>query len=216
MIIDLVSTHSDTFGSQEQTDYRMNSYHPLVAFDGLTGDFLKVKLRSRKQYFSNGVNTFLKPLLEHYYQAIPTTAILVRGDSGFATPEIYELCEASGYDYVIRLKSNRNLTRLSEELVYYNDNHPWDEKETYYHSVSYQARFWTIPRRVCIRSPREAGELLFNHTFIIISFSENIILKRGFEMSMSEVLWNIPSKKPKTASILTRRIVHGSSRITRV
>ena len=220
MIIDLDSTHSDTFGSQEQTDYnahyRTNGYHPLVAFNGLTGNFLKAKLRSGNQYTSNGVKTFLKPLLDHYHQAIPTTDILVRGDSGFATPEIYELCEASGCDYVIRLKSNRNLTRLAEELVYYDDNHPWDEKETYYHSVSYQAGSWTIPRRVCIRSPQEAGELLFNHTFIIISFSENIILKRGFEMSMSEVLWNIPSKKPKTASILTRRIVHGSSRITRV
>ena len=169
MIIDLVSTHSDTFGSQEQTDYRMNSYHPLVAFlvafDGLTGDFLKVKLRSRKQYFSNGVNTFLKPLLEHYYQAIPTTAILVRGDSGFATPEIYELCEASGCDYVIRLKSNRNLTRLSEELVYYNDNHPWDEKETYYHSVSYQARFWTI-----------LVEYVFDHLEKLESYSLTILL----------------------------------------
>ena len=42
MIIDLDSTHSDTFGNQEQTDYNAhygtNGYHPLVAFDGLNGD----------------------------------------------------------------------------------------------------------------------------------------------------------------------------------
>ncbi|MDN6294683.1 MAG: IS1380 family transposase [Alkalibacterium sp.] len=185
MIVDLDSTHSDTFGSQEQTDYNAhygtNGYHPLVAFDGLTGDFLKAKLRSGNQYTSNGVKAFLKPLLDHYHQAIPTTDILVRGDSGFATPEIYELCEAFGNDYVIRLKSNRNLTHLAEELVYYDDNHPWDEKETYYHSVSYQARSWAKSRRVCIRSTREAGELLFNHAFIITSFSENIVPKRVFE-----------------------------------
>ncbi|MFL2129826.1 transposase, partial [Ruoffia sp. FAM 26255] len=59
MIVDLDSTHSDTFGSQGQTDYNAhygtNGYHPLVAFDGLTGDFLKAKLRSGNQYTSNGV-----------------------------------------------------------------------------------------------------------------------------------------------------------------
>lgn len=45
MIFDLDSTHSDTYGKQERTDYnahyQTNGYHPLVAFDGLTGDFLK-------------------------------------------------------------------------------------------------------------------------------------------------------------------------------
>ncbi|GMR69397.1 hypothetical protein NUITMVRA1_00730 [Aerococcus viridans] len=94
MIIDLDSNHSDTFGNQEQTAYNAhygtNGYHPLVAFDGITGDFLKAKLRSGNQYTSKGVKEFLKPLLEHYNQAIPTTDILVRGDSGFATPDIYD------------------------------------------------------------------------------------------------------------------------------
>ena len=185
MIIDLDSTHSDTFGRQEQTDYNAHygthGYHPIVAFDGLTGDFLKAKLRPGNQYTSTGVKAFLEPLLEHYNQVVPTTDILVRGDSGFATPDIYELCEAYDNEYVIRLKSNRNLTRLAEELVFYDDNHPWDEKEIYYHSVPYQAASWTRPRRVCIRSTREAGELLFSHVFIITSFSKNISPKRVFE-----------------------------------
>src|SRR5699024_4628233 len=120
MIIDLDSTHSDTFGHQEQTDYnahyQTNGYHPLVAFDGLTGDFLKAKLRSGNQYTSNGVKEFLKPLLEHYNQTIPTTDILVRGDSGFATPDVYELCEEYDAHFVVRLKHNNNLYRLAEEF----------------------------------------------------------------------------------------------------
>jgi len=40
MIIDLDSTHSDTFGNQEQkvynSHYRIKGYHLLVAFDDLT------------------------------------------------------------------------------------------------------------------------------------------------------------------------------------
>ena len=141
LIIDLDSTHSDTFGNQELSDYSAHygttGYHPIVAFDGLTGDFLKAKLRPGNQYTSNGVKEFLEPLLDHYSQAVPTTDILVRGDSGFATPDIYELCEKSNNQYVIRLKSNRNLARLAEEFLFYDDNHPWEEKEVYFHSVSY-------------------------------------------------------------------------------
>ena len=185
MIIDLDSTHSDTFGHQEQTAYNAhygtNGYHPLVAFDGLTGDFLKAKLRSGNQYTSNGVKEFLEPLLEHYNQSIPTTDILVRGDSGFATPDVYDLCDLYENQYVIRLKANRNLYRLAEEFVFYDNHHPWDEKEVYYHSVSYQAASWTKSRRVCIRSTREVGELLFKHSFIVTNFSENISAKRVFE-----------------------------------
>ena len=185
MIIDLDSTHSDTFGHQEQTAYNAhygtNGYHPLVAFDGITGDFLKAKLRSGNQYTSKGVKEFLKPLLEHYNQTIPTTDILVCGDSGFATPDVYDLCDLYENQYVIRLKANRNLYRLAEEFVFYDNHHPWDEKEVYYHSVSYQAASWFKPRRVCIRSTREVGELLFKHSFIVTNFSENISAKRVFE-----------------------------------
>lgn len=79
------------------------------------------------------------------------------------------------------MKSNRNLARLAEEFLFYDDNHPWEEKEVYFHSVSYQAASWSKPRRVCIRSTREAGEILFSHAFIVTSFSESISAKRIFE-----------------------------------
>lgn len=48
LFIDLDSTHSDTYGGQESSDYNAHygtmGYHPLVAFDGATGDFLKAKM----------------------------------------------------------------------------------------------------------------------------------------------------------------------------
>ena len=130
MIFDLDSTHSDTYGDQENTDYnahyRTNGYHPLVAFDGLTGDFLKAELRSGNVYTSNGVGTFMEPLFEHYNQVVPVSNILVRGDSGFATPELYDLCEAYDSFFVIRLKANRNLSKIAESFIQIDDNHPWD------------------------------------------------------------------------------------------
>jgi len=58
LLIDLDSAYSDIVGNQEDTDYNAryetNGYHPLVAFDGLTGDLLKAELRSGNVYISNG------------------------------------------------------------------------------------------------------------------------------------------------------------------
>ncbi len=70
LIFDLDSTHSDTYGEQESAAYNSHygtvGFHPLVAFDGITGDFLKAKLRPGNVYTSNGVVDFVKPLIQHY------------------------------------------------------------------------------------------------------------------------------------------------------
>lgn len=63
MIIDLYSTHSDTCVNQEETDYipyyQTTGYHSLVTFHGITGDFLKAKLRYSNHYTSNSIKEFL-------------------------------------------------------------------------------------------------------------------------------------------------------------
>ena len=62
MVLDLDSTYSDTYGNQEETafnrHYQTTGYHPLVAFDGLTKDFLKAELRSGNTYCSTGAADF--------------------------------------------------------------------------------------------------------------------------------------------------------------
>lgn len=178
LVLDLDSTHSDTYGNQEEAAYNghygTTGYHPLVAFDGLTGDFLKAELRPGNVYTSTGVQEFLEPLLEHYRDTLPCTDILVRGDSGFARPEVYAAFEARGSRYVIRLKANPNLMRLAEEFVRFGDAHPWQEREIHYHSVSYQAASWGRKRRVCLRSTREAGELVFRHEYVVTNLAESV------------------------------------------
>lgn len=46
-------------------------FHPLVAFDGATGDFLKAQLRPGNVYTSNGVVEFIRPLIKHYNEMFP-------------------------------------------------------------------------------------------------------------------------------------------------
>ncbi len=171
LIIDLDSTHADTHGDQEEkafnTHYGTVGFHPLVAFDGVTADFLKADLRPGNVYTSNGVVDFVKPLITHYNEEFPETTPFVRGDSGFAVPGLYELCEDESVYYVIRLKSNPNLQRLADEL--HPSTAPSDvtETECYYEETEYQANSWSKPRKVIIQSVRPAGELFFTHSFFV-------------------------------------------------
>ncbi len=191
LIFDLDSTHSDTYGNQELTAYNAHygtvGFHPLVAFDGITGDFLKAQLRPGNVYTSNGVVEFIQPLIEHYNEKFPETTPFIRGDSGFAVPALYDLCEKESVYYVIRLKSNANLQRMADELLRSSISSNVTQAECYYEETIYQAKSWSNPRKVIIKSVRPAGELLFTHSFFVTSLGntfspEAIVLsyqKRG-------------------------------------
>jgi len=171
IILDLDSTHADTYGNQEDTAFNAHygtiGFHPLVCFDGMTGDFIKAKLRPGNKYTSNGVIDFIEPVIKHYNKEFPETTPFLRGDSGFAVPALYELCEKESVYYVIRLKSNANLKRLADELhpnTFLNDV---TKTECYYEETEYQASSWSAPRKIIIQSVRPAGELLFTHSFYV-------------------------------------------------
>ncbi len=90
----------------------------------------------------------------------------MRGDSGFAMPGLYELCEKESVYYIIRLKSNAKLKALAEELHPAFEIRDVTETECYVEESIYQAASWSMPRRIIIQSTRPAGELLFSHAFL--------------------------------------------------
>ncbi len=121
VILDLDSTLINAYGSQEgrafNFHYQSNGYHPLVCYDGMTGDLIKIQLRYGTQYSCTGVVEFLQPILDEYLNDYPKIHILLRGDSGFATPDLYRQCEENGTSYVIRLKENSILREKASHLV---------------------------------------------------------------------------------------------------
>ena len=110
VILDLDSTLLAAYGKQEgrafNFHYQSNGYHPLVCYDGITGDLIKIQLRDGAAYSCTGVTNFLQPILDEYLNDYPTIHLLLRGDSGFATPDLYKQCEENGTSYVIRLMEN--------------------------------------------------------------------------------------------------------------
>ncbi|WP_019412790.1 IS1380 family transposase [Paenisporosarcina sp. TG20] len=178
-IFDIDSANFETTGNQENTaynaHYRTMGFHPLFLFDGLTGDCIKAVLRSGNVYTSNGVVEFLEPVLIHFKELYPHCPIIIRGDSGFASPGLYELCEKYDVHFVIRLKANAKLNGFAQALeAQITKNLEITSKPcVFYQEMNYKAASWHTERRVIIKLEKPTDELLFTYTFIVTSLSAN-------------------------------------------
>ncbi len=179
LVIDIDSTHFDTFGKQEDTNYNAHygtyGFHPLVAYDGVYGDFLKSELRPGNVYTSKEAETFIEELLSHVRsKSSLLNNIVLRADSGFASPAIYSVCENQMTDYLIRLKSNARLKALANQEMEEIQSNDYTKTDYHYFDLDYQASSWEHNRRVSVLAERPAGELLYRYTFVVTSFSETI------------------------------------------
>ena len=208
VLFDLDTTLFATYGKQEgeafNYHYQAHGYHPKLCFDGMTGDLLKVELRPGAQYCSNGAAAFMRPLLEEYQREYPSTALFARGDSGFATNELYSLFETNGTSYVIRLKENAVLRKLAKDLDFELYDLTREDVVSYaavYGEFEYKAGSWDYPRRVVCKIEKPYGQMTHMNTFVVTNMDsspedlirfyckrgnmENFIkeCKSGFDMS---------------------------------
>lgn len=178
ILLDLDSTLLPTFGKQEgeafNYHYSAHGYHPLVCYDGFTGDLLSIELRKGSAYSSTGVKDFLQPLLDEYLREYPNIPLFLRGDSGFATPELYTQAESNGCSYAIRLKNNSVLREkafhLEEEVLAKAALLP-DKFVALYDEFSYEAGSWDYARRVICKIEKRPEELFVRHTFIVTNMA---------------------------------------------
>ena len=180
VILDLDSTLLEAYGKQEgrafNFHYQSNGYHPLVCYDGITGDLIKIQLRDGTQYSCTGVVDFLQPVLDEYLNDYPTISLLLRGDSGFATPELYKQCEENGTGYVIRLKENKTLRSKATDLVDKLDEITQKNKVDYavvYGEFVYQAGSWPYERRVVCKVEKPENQMVYLYTFIVTNMDSS-------------------------------------------
>lgn len=180
VILDLDSTLLEAYGKQEgrafNFHYQSNGYHPLVCYDGITGDLIKIQLRDGTQYSCTGVVDFLQPVLDEYLNDYPTISLLLRGDSGFATPELYKQCEENGTGYVIRLKENKTLRSKATDLVDKLDEITQKNKVDYavvYGEFMYQAGSWPYERRVVCKVEKPENQMVYLYTFIVTNMDSS-------------------------------------------
>ena len=90
-----------------------------------------------------------------------------RGDAAFAKPELYELLEAEGIGYAIRLPANTVLQERIGHLLTRPVGRPPNKPQVFFASFSYQAQSWARPRRVVAKVEWHQGELYPRVGFIV-------------------------------------------------
>jgi hypothetical protein len=94
-----------------------------------------------------------------------------RADAAFANPEIYELLEAEGYNYTIRLPANAVLRESIAWLQRRPVGRPPHEVRRHHASFSYRAGSWSKPRRVVAKVEWHPGELYPRVGFIVTNMT---------------------------------------------
>ncbi len=168
LILDMDSSVSKTYGQQEATAYNghfgCECYHPLFVFNQ-NGDVEWAKLRPGNVASADDWASVLTPVIHRYRDAdVPK---FFRGDAAFAIPQLYELLEAEGYSYAIRLKANPILERNISHLLTRPVGRPPKKPQRFYHSFEYQAKSWSRPRRVAAKIEWHQGELFPRVGFIV-------------------------------------------------
>ena len=172
LILDMDSSVSETYGQQEGTVYNghfgCECYHPLFIFNQ-DGDVEYARLRPGNVASADDWRSVLEPVIERYRgNNIPK---FFRGDAAFAIPQLYELLEAEGYRYAIRLKANPNLERHISHLLTRPVGRPPKKPQRFYHSFEYQAQSWDHSRRVVAKVEWHQGELFPRVGFIVTNLT---------------------------------------------
>jgi hypothetical protein len=179
VLLDFDATDDPTHGEQEESYYHgyyeEHIYHPLVVFDGDTGELITAVLRAGNTHASRSAVALLKRIVSRLRERWPEVEIEIRADAGFAVPEIYEYCEEEGIGYTIGLISNPRLEALAKDLLERakreSEAKAADEKVRLVSSGSYQALSWERSRRVIYKA--EVLEKGTNTRFVVSSRSDD-------------------------------------------
>ena len=161
IVLDFDATEDPTHGGQQLTFfngfYDHYCYLPLIVtaqVDGGSQQLLTTLLRSGKAHASHNALGILKRLVARFRQAWPQVRIIFRADSGFASPDIYNWCEANGVEYLIGLITNSRLLQLAEPHLQaaQNEYEQTQRKVRNLQQDMYAARSWPHLRRVLIKA----------------------------------------------------------------
>ena len=172
IVLDLDSSVSETHGAQEGGAYNghfgCTCYHPLFVFNQF-GDLERCALRPGNVHSADGWREVLEPVLARYRHQMKRRHF--RGDAAFANPDVYELLEAEGCKYTIRLPANPVLQESVAWLLKRPVGRPPHEVRRYHASFSYRAGSWTKPRRVVAKVEWHPGELYPRVGFIVTNMT---------------------------------------------
>ena len=188
IVVDIDTTEDSTHGHQQLTFfqgyYDCYCYLPLLVFATVNDEkeqhLIASVLRPSDIHAGKKTLGVFSRVILPLKKAFPHAEIILRADSGFALPEIYDWCEENNIIYVIGLPKNDRLMaraipyRASTSLISQITGH----KAKLYGEFRYAAKTWTKLRRVVVKSEHlHKGE---NVRFVVTNWKKH---------SSSELYW---------------------------
>ena len=178
LVLDIDATDDETHGQQELSFfhgfYDHHMYHPLMVFDGDSGQLISAVLRPGNCHASRGALPLLRRIIRRLRQRFPHVGIVVRGDAGFAMPKLMRELEKLSVDYVFGIAKNERLKRFAEPTMRRAKGLFEQTERTVkcYTSFEYAAASWPHPRHIVAKA--EHSWLGANPRFVVTSSRASI------------------------------------------
>jgi hypothetical protein len=171
IILDIDDTDDLTHGHQQLTLF--NAYHgdycymPIHIYEGQSGKLITTVLRPGKRPTGKQIASILKRVVKKIRKAWPEVGLLLRADSYYACPEVFDFCEENDMKYVLGFKSLSPLKRQVKPLVEETSQRFDLEAQPVklFTETLYRAKSWPKARRVIAKV--EYNALGSNTRFII-------------------------------------------------
>jgi hypothetical protein len=181
IVLDIDSTDDPTHGQQQLSFfhgyYDQHLYHPLLIFDGESGQLVSAVLRPGNVHAARGAMGVLGRIIRCLKQRFPQVQIVVRGDSAFAVPRLLRMLEdleqeLGGIAYVFGLAQNAVLLRQGAAALAEARARFGAIRRTVQHfdAFGYAAESWPQERHVVMKA--ESSEQGENPRFVVTSLAE--------------------------------------------
>ena len=154
LVLDIDETCDPTHGAQQYSlfhaYYDTYCFLPIHIYEAKTGRLVTTILRSGRTPKGQEIAAILKRVIRHIRTRLPKVKIIIRGDSHYGTPEVYELCEQECVWYVLGLAKNKALTNLVDRPLWERVHDCLGDFRGF-HELQYQAGSWKRARRVIVR-----------------------------------------------------------------
>lgn len=154
IIVDIDDTDDLTHGRQQLTLFNAyhgdNCYMPIHIYEGKSGKLITTVLRPGKRPTGKQIVSIVKRVVKKIRQAWPEVGILLRGDSYYACPAVFDFCEETDIKYILGFKPLSPLVRqvkpLVEEVALRSEREKQPVKM--FTETDYKAKSWPKRRRV--------------------------------------------------------------------
>lgn len=171
IILDIDDTDDRTHGHQQLRLF--NAYHgdycymPIHLYEGKSGKLITTVLRPGKRPSGKQIVSILKRVVRKIRQAWPEVGMLLRADSYYACPAVYDFCEENDMKYILGFKE---LSPLQREVKPFLQEAAWrfnleGQPVRMFTEILYKAQSWSKARRVIAKV--EYNALGSNTRFII-------------------------------------------------